>query len=185
MKNLVKYLCFAFAFVALYSCTNQEDLEVNPDKNSLTEYDLIFSDEVKELPIFSLFQISQLILEGDDITEANRVKISILVKEMESDFRYLQTEVDTKKKNTTSSRSCGSCTSSYESCVWWAKSWDVMLQRCNAGLTSQILCDELREDYLENLDEIQATYIKCSSSFNKCIKQCSNKPPGNPGEEPM
>ncbi len=64
----------------------------------------------------------------------------------------------------------GYCYDDYEICVEWAVLWDNLLMQCNGGPYPPSNCDQVRADYLANLDEIEETYIKCAEEREKCIK---------------
>ncbi|KZS38231.1 hypothetical protein AWE51_19535 [Aquimarina aggregata] len=114
---------------------------------------------------------------GIELDEKSKLRLRKLADVMLSDVKIREASVASK-----CIYGASLCDGPYEDCIWWAASWDNLLRKCNGPVADRPFnCDQIREDYLANIDEIEATYIRCTNSFNSCISNaCGGGGPQGP-----
>ncbi len=153
------------------SCNTEETSDdlVNQQEESLS-----FAETQDALRRVALdFKATVEGLNGITLTESERFKLSKLADLILSDLN----SNNQKSRDTRACPGSSVCTQSYNSCIWWAKSWDDLLRRCNGPVANRPPnCDQIRRDYIRNLDEIEATYMRCNNELNSCVEEYCGDP---------
>lgn len=164
MKNLIKFLPLLFI---IYSCSK------NQDSNSIQAP--LVTIERTSTPIYNIALYLDVISNNENLTLSKKNQMKELSKLIKTDLDRIKLIPKTKKLKQKSRRgnSCipSGCTQPYLSCIYWAKSWDDLLSKCNGPISQRPNnCQQIMDDYIKNIDEIEATYIKCSRKLNACVK---------------
>ncbi|WP_299220997.1 hypothetical protein [uncultured Aquimarina sp.] len=171
----MKKIIFVLSLFLVISCNKEEDSEEFLDRN---EGSLNASEKVDALERLALdFMDTAEGNNGIELDEKTKLKLKKLAYLILSDIKKLKEE-DFRKCAYGGSL----CDGPYYDCIWWAASWDNLLRKCNGPEADRPFnCDQIREDYLANIDEIEATYIRCTNQFNSCISSaCGGGGPQGP-----
>lgn len=179
MKKIPTILMIIF----MISCQQQEDIstDLNAQEISLDLSDLEDLELLKQMA--SEFKATADGLNEIDLDDSTKLRLESLSELMLSNYIFFKELSLYKKGNVTNKTLCRylsypECQQEYNTCVWWAKSWDDLLRKCNGPVSNRPSnCTQIRLDYIKNLDKIESTYHKCSNKFKSCIG-CSSGPQG-------
>lgn len=164
IKNSIqlKYLAslLALAFLAI-SCAPEEEGEV--------DVAMEVRMEIENLPIYRVATEFRNASTDQSISAEQRAQLTGLSNLIFEDLDQL-TKTRIEQRNVIESTCIppGFCYDDYVQCIEWAVLWDNLLMQCNGGPYPPSNCEQVRADYLANLDEIEATYIDCAEDLYKC-----------------
>ena len=163
--KLFKACVFVLISLMVASCHTEETEFLETQQLDVTE-------EMSEQPIYSMAVYLKGLSQDIEISNTDREKARRLSELMLRDLRYVY---GVSEARAISDQNCfpssPRCVNNYNVCISWAKSWDELLSRCNGPEENRPYnCDQIRVDYIKNLDKIEATYIKCSQELIKCNK---------------
>jgi len=145
-----------------FSCQTEE-LEINQDSEQL-------STEIKELSIYKLSVLVDNLVLNKNLSNLEKVKLKAFSQSILLDLKTFESNNSSKTTrgmNCTISSGCGN---QYIQCTIWATYWENLLASCNGPINdTPNNCDQIREDYINNLDEIESTYNKCKRKLDRCI----------------
>lgn len=151
----VAILMFSFIFIAC----EQSDVAPSADELSVTQ-------EIESLSIFGLATQTQQLSLDPSISVEKRQQLADFAERIFLDLNNVKNMKLAARRSST----CippGYCYDDYIQCIDWAVHWDNLLAQCN-GPTPPSNCEQVRADYLANLDEIEATYHNCSIALYYC-----------------
>ena len=171
----MKKIILILSVFMIISCNKEESSEdiVNQQEETLST-----TENIEALRRLALdFKATAEGKNGIELDEKIKIRLKNLANLILSDM---------EKREEIMTRKCayggGLCERPYEDCIWWAASWDNLLRRCNGPEADRPFnCDQIREDYLANIDEIEATYVRCTNEFNSCVAAaCGDNGPQGP-----
>lgn len=182
MKTIKFFI--GITILTLISCQTEEI-----ERNQNTE---LLSAEIKELSIFKLAaQMNNLTL-NEKLSNSEKVRLREFSQSIISDLKTFElNKSEIQYQNTASAKSSFCLASSicgyqYNQCPQWATFWNDLLRSCNGPVENRPNnCDQIREDYINNLDKIESTYNKCSAKLNTCIARYCSEDDGGFGEHPL
>ena len=170
---------FGFAFMAtfvfsiLFTACDQETVVEPADELSVTQ-------EIESTSIFGLATHTKQLSLDTSIDPEVRERLANFAERIFTDLE----RVKMMKMAEQEQRSSGCipppfCYDDYLECISWAVLWDNLLAQCN-GPNPPSNCQQIRDDYIANLDEIEQTYIDCAIELDKCEKLYCPGGPGGP-----
>ncbi|MBP2831766.1 hypothetical protein J8281_06150 [Aquimarina sp. U1-2] len=154
-----------FVFVALtmllFSCSTEENTP-EPINEEVVE-----SSEFKNIDALERLALDlEATAKGKyniQLSDEKKVKLLEIANQIFSDIN------DMTSKKALMKRPCSydNCVQEYENCIWWPENLQRLLRECS-GIQSAH-CDQVRLDYENNIDEIEATYLRCSRAYSSCV----------------
>jgi len=166
--------------ILLLSSCASDDIQIEPDTS------ISFSEGAKKIPIYKLAVLMQDIIKQNDLTVESELRLKRISTTILEDIKIIETIYKNEEAAKADNVVCtaGSiCSNQYASCTVWATSWNNLLARCNGPVSNRPNnCDQIRADYINNLDKIEATYQKCQLELGYCLKQYCPGDDGGFGE---
>ena len=153
--------------LSLFSCAS-DDVQIESDTS------VSFSEETKVLPIYKLAIQMQELAQQNELSAANDLRLKRIATTILEDVKIIEAIYKNEEVTKAGNAVCtaGSiCSNQYASCTAWATSWNNLLASCNGPVNNRPNnCDQIRADYINNLDKIEATYQKCQLELGYCLK---------------
>ncbi len=155
-----------FVFIALtmllFSCSTEENntepinLELESSESS--------NIEALEQLAFNFKSIAES--DNIDFSEENRTKLKKIANLILSDVKSIIEKNKLAKSHDCYAQDYANCSAIYNECIWWASNLERMMRECSGVQSAH--CDQVRIDFENNIDEIEATYLRCSRELNDC-----------------